>query len=162
MLNFDQAFSLFRSFILFFLVGSFDCGNTNLDIAFVIPSREAVGSDSDYNTMIQFVEDLASAFSVVRDRSHIAVGQFAKKSKIIFPLNEVYTYETRVELSEELNKEVKGLGIGNYIYNALQLVTDDVFQEGKNRADALDVIIAIANKRPTDKDQVILIQLSRT
>ena len=52
---------------------SLECENTALDVGFVIPSLENVGSDRDYKTMIESVEKLVDQFNAVPTRYHFAL-----------------------------------------------------------------------------------------
>ena len=132
---------------------SFECENTALDVGFVIPSIENVGSGIDYNAMIESVEKLVIQFNVVPTRYHFALVRYAADAKLIFSLSDVVR-EKREQLSENLNTTDANLGSDNYIYNALQVACDSIFAMKINRESALDVIILITNKEPSEDDPV--------
>ena len=72
---------------------------------------------------------------------------------LIFTLSDVER-EKRKQLSESLNTTGADLGYDNYIYNALQVACESIFAMKINRESALDVIILITKKEPSEDDPV--------
>ena len=134
----------------YFSVASFDCGNTKSDIAIVIPSVGSVGDNDDFDIMVASIENLVDMFSEISGRAHFAIVQYAEGTRLRFPLQNISVGNNRRQLSRKLRVKGSNLGSSNFIYSALTQVSEDVFTEGKNRADSLDVAIIVMNK-PTSK-----------
>ena len=137
--------------ILLFLVVSFDCQNTVMDIALVIPTKGNI-SETDYATMIDSIENLIKQFSTLKGRSHVAIVQFAEEAKVRVNVTDLGSQEDLDKVIKAVQDETEDLGENTYTFKALDVVAKEVFKEDENeRATAIDVIILFTNKPSDDK-----------
>lgn len=109
---------------------SFDCQNVVIDIAMVIPTKGILGG-ANYATMIRSVEELIKKFSVLKDRARVGFVQFGSTAKVRLDLSDLRNPKKLSDVIMALQNENQDLGRDMNTYNALRLVSEKVFREGR-------------------------------
>ena len=118
----------------------------------VIPTKRNVG-DENYATMVRSLENLIKQFSVLTDRAHVAIVQFAKQAKVRFDARDLSKPSELSRVIERIKKQKEDLGKDVHnTFNALKLASEKVFKQGNdNRPSSIDVIILFTHKPADDE-----------
>jgi hypothetical protein len=79
------------------------CRGKELDVFFILDSSRSV-SDSDWQTMKEFVEGMAWGMDITRYNTHVGVITYANKADVPFGLNRYYTRADAAKAISELSR----------------------------------------------------------
>ena len=125
---------------------SAECPNA-VDLAIILDSSLQVGSESNFNSLKQFVQDIVDSFTVATDVARIALISFSDTASIEWDLND---FTSAAQLSQQIDNLDLDSTSNSNIAQGIQVTHEDLFTAGRgDRANVPNVAVLIAASRAT-------------